>query len=172
MTDSNNHNGCSVTVDGTDFRIYEPTDFNTKWFSHKFNGPGIRYEVAISIKGGQIVHIQGPYPAGKWPDIKIFRECLKYKLLEGEKAEADNGYHGEPDKISTPSAYYFGREKKQKDIARARHETCNRRFKHWGVLSQRFRHELVNHRNFFGAIVVITQLELRTGHPLFAVMYD
>jgi hypothetical protein len=85
-----NHNGCSVTVDGTYFIIYEPTNFSKKWFSHKFNGPGIRYEVAILIKGGQIVHIQGLYPAGKWPDIKIFRECLKYKLLEGEKAAADN----------------------------------------------------------------------------------
>jgi hypothetical protein len=77
LKDSNNHNRYSVTVDETDFIIYEPTDLYTKWFSHKFNGPGIRYEVAISINGGQIVHIQGPYPAGNWPDIKIFRECLK-----------------------------------------------------------------------------------------------
>jgi hypothetical protein len=81
FTFSNNHNGFSVTVDGRDLRIYETTDFNTKWFSRKFHGPGICYEVAISMNGGQIVHIQGPYPAGKWPDIKIFRECFRGRKL-------------------------------------------------------------------------------------------
>lgn len=95
-----------------------------------------------------------------------------YKLREGEKVEADNGYRGEPEKIRTPSAYYFSEEKKQKYKARARHETCNRRFKHWGVLSQRFRHELTDHRKIFGSIVVITQIELRNGHPLFQVEYN
>jgi hypothetical protein len=98
---------------------------------------------------------------------------LIYKLREGEKVEADNGYRGEPEKIRTPSAYYFSEEKKQKYKARARHETCNRRFKHWwGVLSQRFRHELTDHRKIFGSIVVITQIELRNGHPLFQVEYN
>jgi hypothetical protein len=43
LTDGNNRFS-TVTVDGTDFRINEP--------SHKFKGPGLRYEVAISIKGG------------------------------------------------------------------------------------------------------------------------
>jgi hypothetical protein len=169
--DINNHNGCGVTIDGTDFRIYEPTDFNTTWFSHKFNGPGIRYEVAISIKGGQIMHIQGPYPAGKWPDIKIFRDCLKYKLLEGRKLRSITAITGSLTRSARhPRIILAGR--KNKRIARACREMCNRRFKHWGVLSQRIRHGLVNHRTFFGAIVVITQLELRTGHPLFAFMYD
>jgi hypothetical protein len=46
----------TITVDGTDFRLNEPTDFSTKWFSHKFKGPGVRYEVAISIKGGYCSH--------------------------------------------------------------------------------------------------------------------
>jgi hypothetical protein len=175
LTDDNNRFS-TVTVHGTDFRINEPTDFSTKWFSHKFKGPGLRYEVAISIMGGGIVHIQGPNPCGKWPDIKNFRECLIYKLREGGKVEADNGYRGEPEKIRTPlaRAYYFSEEKKQKYKARARHETCasNRRFKHGGVPSQRFRHELTDHRKICGSIVVITQIELRNGHPLFQVEYD
>jgi hypothetical protein len=71
LTDGKNRFS-AVTVDGTDFRINEPTDFSTKWFSHKFKGPGLRYEVAIS-KRGDIIHIQGPYPCGKWPDIKNAR---------------------------------------------------------------------------------------------------
>jgi len=32
---------CAVSVDGTDFRIQEPIPFDAKWFSHKFNGPGL-----------------------------------------------------------------------------------------------------------------------------------
>jgi hypothetical protein len=42
----------TITVDGTDFSIYEPTHFSTEWFSHKFKEPGVRYELAISIRGG------------------------------------------------------------------------------------------------------------------------
>ena len=62
---------CKITVDGTDFRIQEPIPFNPKWYSHKFKGPGLRYEVAICIKTGCIVWVIGPFPAGEWPDRKI-----------------------------------------------------------------------------------------------------
>jgi hypothetical protein len=55
LTDGKNRFS-TVTVDGTDFRINEPTDFSTKWFSHKFKDPGLRYEVAISIKGEYCSH--------------------------------------------------------------------------------------------------------------------
>lgn len=34
---------CHVSIDGTDFRIYEPTPFSPRWFSHKFKGPGLQY---------------------------------------------------------------------------------------------------------------------------------
>ncbi len=33
-------------VDGTDFKIYEPAPFNPKWWSHKLNCAGLRYEDA------------------------------------------------------------------------------------------------------------------------------
>jgi hypothetical protein len=61
----------TITIDGTDFSIYEPAPFSTEWFSHKFKGPGVRYELAISIRGGNTVHIHGPFPA-KCRDIEIF----------------------------------------------------------------------------------------------------
>ena len=68
---------CKVANDGTDFRIYEPQPFSKKWFSNKFNGPGLQYEVAINIQTGDIVWINGPYKCGAWTDIKIFRHKLK-----------------------------------------------------------------------------------------------
>jgi len=46
---------CFVSLDGTDFSIYEPTPFDAKWYSHKLNGPGLRYEIGICLRTGDIV---------------------------------------------------------------------------------------------------------------------
>ena len=32
-----------VSIDGTDFRIQEPSPFSSSWYSHKFKGPGVLY---------------------------------------------------------------------------------------------------------------------------------
>ena len=52
-----NDNGSTykVSVDGTDFCIQQPRPFNKMWYSHKFNGPVLRYGVAISVKSVDIV---------------------------------------------------------------------------------------------------------------------
>ena len=51
-----------ISVDDTACRIMEPAPFSPAWFSHKFHGPGLRYEVGISISSGYIVWINGPFP--------------------------------------------------------------------------------------------------------------
>lgn len=84
---------CLVTVDGTDFRIYEPTPFWGMWKSHKFNGPALRCEVAICIQTGSVVWIDGPFPAGKHDDLTIFQSCLKGMLDDDELVEADGPAH-------------------------------------------------------------------------------
>ena len=84
---------CRVTVDGTDFKIWGPKPFSNKWWSNNFNGPAVKYEVAISIFGGDIVWVNGPFKGGE-SDITIFRNDLKNMLSEGEKVEADKGYAG------------------------------------------------------------------------------
>ena len=33
-----------MTVDGTDCIVNEPWPFDKKWFSKKFNGPGVKYD--------------------------------------------------------------------------------------------------------------------------------
>ena len=65
-----------VSVDGTDFRTIEYMPFTKDQYSHKFKGPGLRYEVAIAIKTGWIVHINGPFLCGRWPDFEIARTKL------------------------------------------------------------------------------------------------
>ena len=82
-----------MTVDGTDFRINEPTPFWPGWKSFKFNGPGVRYEVAECIRSGDLVWINGPFPCGQWPDLKIFREALIYELRDGELPVGNVPYH-------------------------------------------------------------------------------
>ena len=77
--------------------IVEPFPYESvwskRWFSPKFKGPGLRYEVGISILYGDIIWINGPFPCSQWPDIKIFlKGGLKDNLDPGERVEADDGY--------------------------------------------------------------------------------
>jgi len=162
---------CKVTIDGTDFRICEQHPFNKRWYSHKFRGPGVRYEVAVCIQTGDIVWINGPYPCGRWPDIKIFRHRLIHKLLPGEKVEADGGYRGQSDKVRTPGMIASLVDQKAKENARARQETVNKRFKQWGCLGQVYRHEVDDHHRLFTAVAVCTQICLENGEPLYQVRY-
>ena len=67
-----------ITVDGTDFRTNEGQPFEPGRKSHKFNGPALRYEVALSIATGYIVHINGPFSAGHWQDLCVARNWLHY----------------------------------------------------------------------------------------------
>ena len=165
-----------MTVDGTDFRIIQLAPFSKKWYSHKFNGPGLRYEVGLCIKTGDIVWIHGPFPPGDWPDISIFRHALIHNLAEGERVEADAGYVGEfPRFVKTPVPYESPEVIRMRKATLARHETVNKRFKQWGCLKQVFRHShdlAYKHASVFRAVAVITQLAIEDGEPLYAVKYD
>ena len=88
-------NDCLVTVDGTDFEIQQPKPFSKIWYDYKHNSAGVRYEVAVSIIGGDIVWINSPYKSGSWPDIKIFRDGILHYLEADEHIEADDEYQGE-----------------------------------------------------------------------------
>lgn len=156
-------------MDGTDFRIYEPSPFDAKWYSHKFKGPGVRYEVGVCIATGHIVWIHGPFPCGSWPDLRIFRDSMQFALDDGELALADGGYRG-CRSCETPSGLNDFDQKMKAD-ARARHETVNRRFKHFFVLGHRFRHPLSRHSACFRAVANLTQLMIQNGEPLFDVDY-
>jgi hypothetical protein len=156
-----NHSICKVTVDGTDFRIQEPMPFSEGWFSHKFHGPAVRYEVCVNIQNGWIVLVNGPFPAGEWPDLRIAREKLCPLIADSEfpdeLALADGGYFDDYEFFDTPTGEN-NEEQKMKADARARHKTINRRFKQWGILQQIYRGSLHRHGHIFQAIANITQL--------------
>lgn len=166
----------TITVDGTDFRFSPPNNGLTParhWYSHKFKASAVRYEVGIGIQTGNIVWLSGPWPAGAYADLTIFRTGgLKEKLLEfGERAEADLGYRGEPETIELPLSGHVSTHA-AKARSRLRHETCNRRFKQWACLDQRFRHSFELHGSCFTAVAVLTQLSIESGKSLFDASFD
>lgn len=162
---------CRVSIDGTDFRIYEPTPFSPRWFSHKFKGPGLRYEVGVAIHTGWLVWIHGSFPCGEWPDLRIAHDALIYCLDPGELYVADAGY-GDGNQYSLTPNGLHNFDQWQMATVRARHETVNKRFKQWGALKRVFRHDLQLHSNVFRAIANITQLSIRNGEPLFDVEFN
>lgn len=157
--------GCRVSVDGTDFSVYEPSPFNTKWFSHKFNGAGLRYEIGVAIATGNIVWAHGPFPCGLYPDLKIFQLGMKGALGRGEIVVADKGYQDE--KCVVEESLQISKE----DIKRirARHETVNRRMKQFFVLGHKFRHPLSRHSSCFHAVANLNQIMIANGEPLFSM---
>jgi len=139
----NSNSNMHVSLDGTDYRIREPQPFNRKWYSHKFKGPGIRYEIGISIVEGEIVWASGGFPCGQWTDLKIAKDVyLRY--ARNEITLADKGYRFR-NFFKQPSNVM------EKRIL-ARHETLNGRLKQFSILSNRFRHSLKKRPSVFHAL--------------------
>lgn len=161
-----------MTVDGIDVRIQEPQPFSSIWYSHKFNGPGLRYELGVAIQTGRICWINGPYPPGDFPDLEIFRLYLKDKLDDFECVEADEGYRGD-DKVRTPHDYERNPDwKVMKANARARHEAINGRLKNFKILTQAYRGDRNNHHLVFNAIAFIVNVEIIMGRGTWQVDYE
>lgn len=157
-----------MTVDGVDFPIQEPTPFSKKWWSHKFDGAGLRYEVAVTINTGDIVAFHGPFPCGSFPDLKIFRLGIKPLLGPGEKVIADRGYRGDT-RTCTPDNHLNLKHRQAMKRARARHETINGRLKKWRILKDVFRHRILKHNYIFRCVLVIVQIEIENGNAPFQV---
>lgn len=79
-----------ISVDGTDCPILEPCPFSTTWFSHKFKGAAIKYEVALDMQGN-IVWISPPY-RGSINDKTIFCQGLTHLIPQGCLVIVDQGY--------------------------------------------------------------------------------
>ncbi len=169
-------NNCTMTVDGTDSRVPQKgvATKGNAFASHKYAGKSaLRYELGIDILAGNLVWIQGPYPAGKYTDIKFFNKVLRNFLEPGERVEANEGYRSHPDKIKCPGndANPADNRAMQGRVG-ACHETLNGRLKNWGILSQVFCHHITMHGDVFRACAVVTQLTVENGELLFEAEYE
>jgi hypothetical protein len=164
-----------MTIDGTNFRILQKgiAKKGNAFGSHKYAGKSaLRYKLGVDILAGNLVWIQGPYPAGKYTDIKIFNKVLRNFLEPGEWVETHEGYRGHPDKIKCPGNDVNPAENwAMQGRVRARHEMLNGQLKTWGILSQVFRHRITMHGDVFCACAVVTQLTIENGELLFEVEY-
>ena len=52
-----------MSLDGVDFRVNEPHPFDRRYYSHKFNHAGLKYEIGLSFSG-KIVWVAGGIPCG------------------------------------------------------------------------------------------------------------
>lgn len=110
--------------------------------------------------------MHGWFEAGKYPDVRIFRIGLKKRLMFNEMVVGDRGY---TDVKVCRKGHYSGRIAQDIEDILARHETVNKRLKHFNVLKVPFRHSLKFHASCFHAVAVLTQLSIENGSPLFQV---
>lgn len=160
-----------LSDDGTDYRI--AMNYAKPFFSHKFKKSALRYEVGVGIKSGDICWWWGPFEPGIWNDNMIFQSALVHELEEGERVETDAGYKASaPEHVKCPGTVMSDLgNKEMSDRVRARHETVNKRLKQFKILSNPYRHAIVDHQKVFAAIAVLTQLCFENGEPLFPVEY-
>jgi hypothetical protein len=178
---------CKITVDGTDCRIEEPKQsefiilklkregkhdhpYDPRFKSHKFGKAGLRYELGVCIRTGDIVWVNGPFPAGEWSDLKIYKLALRDMLDDGEWVETDNGYPGEST-CRMKKQFVSKVDRKAKSSALSRHENINSLLKDFGCLKQMFRHELEFHGTCFAACAAITQMAFDAGEKPWQCRY-
>ena len=141
---------CLITTSAIDFPVLDPSPTKSKkghsgYYSHHVKGPALRYEVGVSVFGGDIVCTNGPFPAGctteSDPD-EIVDQFSRLGLSCGKKPYSDMA-------------------KKVPNRTRDRQKMINDRLTSFKIL-QGFRHGISSHISVFSAIVVLVQLEVET----------
>ena len=90
------------------------------------------------------------------------------RIPEEKRAIADSGLRGST-KASTPKPGHSKKAKLFMSRVRSRMETLFKRFKDFGILQHRFRHDLDFHMEILHAVAVIVAYDMENGHPLFDV---
>lgn len=157
---------CLVSVNGTELRIEKPTPFSPQWFSHKFRGPCVQYEIEISITNSKILWFNGPFSCGAWPDLSMFNLKVCLSLYSSESVNSDWGYrHARrimPTDIFPHVRLFHGH-------ISARHETCNERFKRFSIIRRMFRHNVQLRGRVFHAVSKMILLYISYEKPHFQI---
>jgi hypothetical protein len=118
-----------MTIDGADFRIQQKgaARKGNLFGSHKYAvKSALCYKLGVDILARNLVWVEGPYPAGAWNNIKIFKSVLSHCLEPGKRLEADNGYVGQAGKIKRPNNDCSPVENlRMQGVARSCHEMLN-----------------------------------------------
>lgn len=125
----------------------------------------MRYEIGVDIETCYIVFLHGPFPYGRYPDLRIFELALFRCVNEGKSVVEGAGYTTvkflRPSTVPTVFKNVHGR-------IRAGHEFFNRRMEQFRVLETTFRQN--PHSICFDAIANLTHLMLEISDPLFDIL--
>jgi len=162
-----------ISVDGVHCRYHEekhPTlSKNPKLWSHKSNGPGLSYELALDLFESKLVWLKGPVPAGE-SDRRIYNSELRQKIPVDKKAVTDGGYRNRSDpRIAAPNSHDTDELRTFKARARMRQENFNNRIKRFACLKTDFRHGMEQHGHCFVAVAVICAYEMELVWPIWDV---
>ena len=165
-----------LSLDCTDCQIEEPKhptlNQDSGYSSHKFKKAGLRYEIALDLHEPKIVWINGPYKAGSYQDITIFKKKgLKDLMLKlpGKKGMADGGYEGEEDLLCMPCSLDGPFEHEYKSRSRIRHECVNNMIKKYRTMDSKWNFGKKKHALAFVAICVTVQYKMDNGLPIWDV---
>lgn len=163
----------TISVDGVHCRFHELEDDelakNPENYSHKFNGPGLAYELALSIFENKLVWMRGPFKPSK-SDLGIYQGELKGMLPVDKRVVCDGGYRDKNDpRLATPNSHDDPKLLSFKSRCRMRQESFNKRIKRFGCLRQDFRHSVDRHGDCFEAICVTCVYEMELISPMFDV---
>ncbi len=97
----------------------------------------------------------------------FFKHCFISQAVENDELTlGDKGYN-DPKYFIFPSSNDLSVDRQK--IIMARHETINRRLKIFGVLSNRFRHDLRLHPKCFHAVANLVQISIENGESLYNI---
>jgi hypothetical protein len=163
----------AVSVDGTDFKVWEkkhhtlPKD--TTQCSHKMRHGALKYQLVISVHTAQCVGIYGPVRGGVSDKTMLTASGVLQKLKKGKLAIVDGGYKDKriADKLSWPNPHDAPEVHNFKSRARLRHETFNGRIQFFKILCDVFRHPGKKHKVVMEAVCVIVQYQMDNGSPIY-----
>lgn len=160
-----------ITIDGTDFKIWEPKHpsmpLDKGFYSKKFAHGAVKYEIAVDLYSSKCVWINGPFRGG-FNDKSMYESGLRDKIPKGKLGIVDGGYKGFKE-LCIPNPKDPKPLRQFKSRARLRHETFNGRLKFFNCLSQTFRHGMNKHKLAFEAVCVTVQYQMDNGSEIYDV---
>jgi hypothetical protein len=99
-------NNCLMTIDGTNFRIQQ-TGASRKgnlYGSHKYAGKSaLRYELGVDILAGNLVWVEGLYPADTWNNIQFSIVFYRTVSSRASMSRPTTATWGTPTRLSAPT---------------------------------------------------------------------
>jgi hypothetical protein len=114
-----------------------------------------------NIATGWIVCVNGPFPCGRYTDLKIAKSALHHILDHGERYIADGGYVTH--QALNPHDAFSHEERMYMQICRTRHETINRLLKNFAIVGTVFKREVGKHGLFLYSVANVVQVGIMFG---------